>query len=1206
MKLKRLVLQGYKTFASKTEFVFDDGLTAIVGPNGSGKSNVVDGLRWVLGEQSYGELRGKRSLDMIFAGSQQRARAGMAQAILTLDNSNGWLPIDYSEVEIGRRTYRSGENEYLINGQKVRLRDVQELLAKSGLAERTYTIIGQGLIDRALSLRAEERRALFEEAAGISHYKVRRAETLRRLQETQHNLQRVHDILSEIQPRLGSLKRQASRAQNYEQVAKDLRHVLRQWYGYQWEQAKKKLRTSRFVSVDAEHLWQESRGSLIRLQGMIDEKRRAIGELEQQRRGKEESRGRIRDELDKVSRQVAVLQERQSLILRQLADIEADWPRVQEQRDAAAITLNDALTDLQTAQTEHELAQSGLKQFNASFQTQQVEIDQTHQSLNQGERAQRQAQTELAQAEGRLSQLQERLAERERQQPETAELAKLEAQITEAQTAWDKAKQEISDLDGQREKLEEEQRGLHRQLKQLRQTSTEHTARLNKQQNDIARLESRVELLDQMRHKEMKVKADVTFIGRLAQFLTIPDAYRQAIEAVLGHRLNTLLLENEDALWQLVNNQRKTAVIAAVTSKQLVVSSEQSAMGTQRNSGELGGTRPLAHSPTRPLAPSALGWANELVQVEAQARSVAEALLGHVLLVEDVAAAYTIARELPPSYLAVSLDGVLVHAGGVVETVVSDPQQSILAREEAWRTATTELETAHVEFNRLKSIANQHEVTLQTQQEEADKSSSESRYVERKIQRARQELTNHQRTLDRTKQQQTYLVKQAESYTQELSTLRQRLTEAQAIIGQRQSQLTQVSGELVTLQAKFQALPIAEGQQQRDNWRQRIESAKTILSGRQAVVDSRKTTLNQLDNQLQRLTERQAQLRNQRAQLDLAEEQKKLNQFQRDLDGLNSELKPLQDRGRELHDQLTRFEQNLSQHQRQTHDLETQYTQARIAFSQQENMVTGLQERIKADLGVVALTFDEDQMGATPLPMLDVVEQLPIVHELPGDIEDNIHQLRSQLQRMGAINPDAPQEYEETQRRFDFLTTQVQDLTSTEAQLRQIIAELDVLTSKAFAETVTKVNGVFGEMFRQLFGGGSAQLVLTEPDDLTITGVDIIARLPSRREQGLALLSGGERSLTAAALVFSLLKVSPTPFCVLDEVDAMLDEANVNRFREVLGEMSQNIQFIVVTHNRGTVQAAHTIYGVSMGADSVSQALSVKPDEYLNQQPALL
>ena len=235
MRLKRLQLQGYKTFAARTEFIFDEGVTAIVGPNGSGKSNVADAIRWVLGEQSYRLLRGSQTTDMIFVGSKGRPRAGMAQALLTLDNSGGWLPTDYAEVEIGRRAYRSGDNEYLLNGQKVRLRDITELLATSGLAERTYTMIGQGLIDRALSLKSDERRALFEEAAGISHYKARRAESLRRLKDTQRNLERVSDILSEIRPRLNSLRRQANRARNYELVAADLRELLRIWYGFQWE-----------------------------------------------------------------------------------------------------------------------------------------------------------------------------------------------------------------------------------------------------------------------------------------------------------------------------------------------------------------------------------------------------------------------------------------------------------------------------------------------------------------------------------------------------------------------------------------------------------------------------------------------------------------------------------------------------------------------------------------------------------------------------------------------------------------------------------------------------------------------------------------------------------------------------------------------------------------------------------------------------------
>ncbi|MDX1418235.1 MAG: AAA family ATPase, partial [Candidatus Promineifilaceae bacterium] len=255
MKLRQLTLQGYKTFPVKTEFVFDEGITAVVGPNGSGKSNIADAIRWVLGEQSYSTLRGKRTVDMIFAGSQTRSRSGMAQATLTLDNTSNWLPIDYTEVEITRRAFRSGENEYILNGQKVRLRDISELLATSGLSERTYTIIGQGLIDRALSLRSDERRALFEEAAGVNHYKNHRAETLRRLNETQHNLERVQDILAEIKPRLSSLQRQATRARNHEQIKQDLRNLLRIWYGYKWDRARAELRQVREHAHLAEKNW---------------------------------------------------------------------------------------------------------------------------------------------------------------------------------------------------------------------------------------------------------------------------------------------------------------------------------------------------------------------------------------------------------------------------------------------------------------------------------------------------------------------------------------------------------------------------------------------------------------------------------------------------------------------------------------------------------------------------------------------------------------------------------------------------------------------------------------------------------------------------------------------------------------------------------------------------------------------------------------
>ncbi|HEX6385404.1 MAG TPA: AAA family ATPase, partial [Anaerolineae bacterium] len=385
MRLKRLVLQGYKTFASKTEFVFDEGITAIVGPNGSGKSNIADAVRWVLGEQSYSTLRGKRTEDMIFAGSQSRPRAGMAQAILTLDNSEGWLPIDYTEVEIGRRAYRSGENEYILNGQKVRLKDVVDLLATSGLSQRTYTIIGQGLVDQALSLRAEERRALFEEAAGINHYKARRAETLRRLQETQANLQRVHDILSEIRPRLTSLKRQATRAQNYQQLTADLQHLLRLWYGYKWEQVKADLRQTRQAAVDAEVTWRTSRQSLKVQQENVDDLRRRIHRLQQQTAETQERRDEVRDQLEASRRQAAVLQERRDALQRRLGEIEQERPALQQQHSAAAAELDAATAELEVAQRNLAESQMQLQHFNNTFETQQAEINRWQEAQQQAE-----------------------------------------------------------------------------------------------------------------------------------------------------------------------------------------------------------------------------------------------------------------------------------------------------------------------------------------------------------------------------------------------------------------------------------------------------------------------------------------------------------------------------------------------------------------------------------------------------------------------------------------------------------------------------------------------------------------------------------------------------------------------------------------------------------------------------------------------------
>ncbi len=1179
MRLKKLVLQGYKTFATKTEFVFDEGITAVVGPNGSGKSNVADAVRWVLGEQSYSALRGKRTTDMIFHGSQSRPRAGMAQAILTLDNSDGWLPIDYTEVEIGRRAYRSGENEYILNGQKVRLKDIAELLASSGLAERTYTIIGQGLVDQALSLKADERRALFEEAAGISHYKSKRAETLRRLQETQRNLQRVYDILAEIRPRLTSLKRQATRARNYEQISVDLRHLLRIWYGYRWEQMKDEMRAARETAVQTESLWQESRSALLAHQEKIDVQRRQINQWQQQSGDLTLKRDELRQQVEQSRREAAILRERQEAARRQLADTERELPALAQQQAAAQAELAAAVAELEAAQASLTENQNQLLQFNAGFQVQQAEINRWQKALRDAEQDERAARNRLAQAEGKAAQLKERVGEWRVAGEEDGEIAKVEARVGQLTAVLQSAQSSRDKLKPEQEQTYKNRRALIDELKQLRRDNREQEQRLNKRRNNLARMEARIEMLDQMRRKTPPNGQKTRIIGRFANLVTIPDEHRTALEAALAARLETLVVEDEAQLWQLLTSadpkQAVTAVALNNIPPKFTIHNSQSTIHNYQ-------------------------LASDVVTCAPEIRPLANLLLASILLVDDARTAYTIAQKLPAG-MAVAPDGFVAHAGGLVETAGQGAADSILAREAAWKEAQDEGGRMKAEVAAMETAVATQQARIQEKQNEVDQLQREENRLGRLEQEANQRVGRAQRDLDRAKQQQTFLERQRQRQAQELARLKSQIEKAeQAIIGYGE-EVVRLETAVAHARAQLESLPIAEARQQRQTLQQSIQSTQTIVAGRQAVVDSRRGTLNQIDRQIGRLKERQAALKRQLEQNALAEGETAVATQQRQLEALDAQIKPLQTQIRDSQKTIAQLEEDAAAIQKQTHERETRHTQTQIALSQRQNKMEALQERIKADLGIVALSYDKKQTGPTPLPMGDLVETLPQVDKLPDDIEDTIQRYRGQMQRMGAINPDAPEEYAETQERFDFMTQQIEDLNQTEAQLRQVIAELDELTSRAFGETVEKVNNVFGDVFTQLFGGGSARLVLTDPDDLTVSGVDIIARLPNRREQGLGLLSGGERSLTAAALIFSLLRVSPTPFCVMDEVDAALDEANVNRFRDLLRELSLKTQVIVITHNRGTVQAAHTIYGISMGGDSASQSLSIKPEEYVKQ-----
>jgi len=1176
MRLKRLSLHGYKTFATKTEFEFGHGITAIVGPNGCGKSNIADAIRWVLGEQSYSTLRGRRTTDMIFAGSRSRSRAGMAQAVLTLDNQEGWLALDYAEIEIGRRAYRSGENEYVLNQQKVRLRDVNELLANSGLGARTYTIIGQGLVDQALSLRADERRGLFEEAAGISHYKLRRAETIRHLDETKHNLERIYDIIAEIEPRLRSLKTQANRAKNYEHVAADLHHHLRIWFGFHWEKARIELRASREESHIAQQKWDAGRKGQLSIQQDIDTSRREINRLVRVIQDREDDRESLRTDLETANRQAAIMAERLDFIKKRLIEIEEDVPRLEKQRTKAQAELENAILEFESARKHLEKEKNVLLRFEQRVQAEESAIEKWELTLSDLDLKRTNTQAQMNQASGSLEQLRERLEARQLEVQDSLFIEQFNKEVEDRKQAFASVQSSIEVDTSRQHEFEQSLTAVSNKLRGIEDRQAENDKIVKRLALERAGLESQrktLESIDSPFHADLSKYTSL--FGSLAELMTIQPKYENAVRSALAERFNTLVLKGDQDLWNLADTAPSGSFIANL---------------------QLISPNPKLDAPK---SPHAIGWASEFVNVDESLTNLVDHLLGRFLIVSaKPAEALVLAGKLAPGSALVTMDGLIIFASGLIKTPAR------LDKEILERRRDLEKVIADIDENEGQRLQFEQD-SLDLERECVETQASLDGIVV-EIQELRDRLADSKRiayesriALESAESKLRSTTHLQDTLAKEIGSLKQRIFETEQLIDGYLTTTEKFESSIDLASLELKELPAAEIADERRHLEQSVEAGKTIVAGRQAVVDSRRATLVQIDEQLERIDERIVELRSSDVDIQLAERIGLVDRLQAEMDSLKTGLAPVQSSLRENQDSLSVLEKRLSDHLIQNQAAENGYLQARLALNQAENRIEGLRERISTDLGLVDLPFNDDEIAQSPLPMTDVVDRLPIVEELPEDIERTIQRLRGQLHRMGGINPDAPVEYDETKQRHEFLQKQVVDLNATIAQLEKVIVELDDLTSKAFVETVRRVDENFGQVFRRLFGGGTGRLVLTDPDQLTTTGVDIVARLPNRQEQALGLLSGGERSLTATALIFSLLMVSPTPFCVLDEVDAMLDEANVNRFREMLQELSQDTQFIIITHNRGTVQVAESVYGVSMGADSASQVISIKPEEYV-------
>ena len=1257
MYLKRIEMLGFKSFATRTLLEFSPGITAVVGPNGAGKSNVADAMRWVLGEQSMRQLRGKKSDDIIFAGGHGRSPLGMAEVTLTLDNSTGWVPSDYSEISVTRRSYRSGENEYLINKQKVRLKDVLLLLAQARIGHDSYTVVGQGLIDAALSLRAEERRGLFEDAAGIRPFQVQRADAENRLKQTEQNLERLRDILNEIEPRLAPLAEQARRAAEYKQLSGELHAVLMTWYALQW----RRLRTSR---ERAEQIEQEQAQKVRHSEGVLQTLDEQVQRL---RASRQQTQTRIvearkayseaNDAAQKVERDLAVHEERRGGLERQRGDIQQEEKRVRER----LIMLQKQTIDLEE---QCELADEVVDTESVALAALETQAAKAQKEYELDERRLRTAQADLIQVQARLGssqtelgRVQKQLGERNRSLAARREtiihaqqsLRSMETRLLEERTRLTLARSEEQQLLQRKQEIARTIADAQQEMERLKSTLAESerqrrsiSDRLNMLKNwrqSLSGYSDGVRTL--LRAPSGKLSG---LLGPMPQLGVASVGMEQALEAALGPYMQAVVVRTlNDAhrcLDYLHNARAGKAMLVWVEreDEEGEAARELYAIQTQSQQQEL--QRFLNTEPS--LKERVQGFAWQYMHCEPAYLALFYRVLRGIVIVRDVQTALELLAWIMPLSLSssadlpfesvVTLKGELFHVqgwligGGSGSAGKDGSQQGLLAYERELRELPQQVEQHTALIEQVNALFSEVQRTQEGRRAEQNALDKELHKAVTRSSELNKALATSQREQERLQTEIQLAASVEQQMAAEVAGLEQEAVAAQERVRAHEKSQREMTGLVEELQYEMEERASVHRRQQ-----SALGHARTALAVKRQEAKAlhqqmafQQTQAQDLKAQIEQQVTRMKDLEQRWHQLQeiITQHRDMLEQSQEHVRSFASALRSVEGQLGEIDQQSSGLERQRMQAQQQKTEHEGTYRRALLesqkARDAVETLLTQLQEELGvSDPGELAIYAAQDDVihEQDEQPMRGNGHMPRGQEQGKGDMGDltedeelrlrrlrrKVDGLRSRLKAMGGYDADAPQHYEEERTRFEFLSTQTADMEQAALHLRSIIGQLDVTMARQFEVTFQAVNARFREHFTTLFNGGMARLELIQAkseDDSPIpssmpTGIEVIVQPPGKKVQDLSLLSGGERALVSAALLFALLEMNPPPFCLLDEVDAALDESNVVRFCDILKRLAQRTQCIVITHNRVTMTSAQALYGVSM-RDSVSRLLSIK------------
>ena len=1185
MKLKKLELYGFKSFAQRTEIVFDEGITGIVGPNGSGKSNIGDAVRWVLGEQSAKTLRGASMSDVIFNGTQKRKPLSYCEVSLVFDNDDHALAMEAAEVMVTRRVYRNGESEYYLNRTACRLKDVVDLFRDTGIGKEGYSIIGQGRIDEILSRKSEDRRQVFEEAAGIVKFKARKEEADKKLQRTLENLERVDDILDELTKRLKPLEEQSRNARVYLELSTELKDLDLNLFLIRSDRARARLSELESELLTVQTILADTESNLTDKTTRRDETQNRIDQLEEAitkaRTELMECAEHVHESQKKISalqsRRETRSENRQRIVREQeeaqerLAEIEKDHVRIQADVEKQHSLIADAEQILRATQEAAEKAQAKEKEADAALEAQKAAVIDQMNRLSDVRNDKTRLNTMQAQMETRLTEIEE----------SGGALQEQKAALREALTAVEK----------QLETENQHQQQCQEKLAQARQASDEaDTAYANlradveKQSADMQAAASRHNVLTEMTRDmegyNMAVRRAMTYAkqrgltgvkGVLAQLMTVPQAYETAIDMALGAAQQNIVTDTEETAKELINYLRQNR-LGRATFLPMSAIRGKTLYGNERNALKL---------------PGCLGVASELVQCAPEYRGIVENLLGRTVIADNLDHGIPIMRAGNHAFRLVTLEGDVMHSGGSMTGGSAQSKVSnLLSRERELKELTAKLQTGRAELDKCRQELAQRQQMAQEKRQKVSDAVNALHQQEIAVAReqARREsvfadLNTHLQRMQETEQARVQLHQSLEDIRQQLETIEHQRTGAQGDQSAMEQKTIEMQNALVKARAEASA----------ENDRLMVRTLQ-LSDLRHGLSDLERDEAHAQQDQAQilREQERREQLLHEMDELDAIDEndmkREEAESARRQKEQLRQEsaAQAIEQRRSQaqsdLRDILSDMENLHEAYNRDSEKLhKTELAKARIEGDQKN-----LQNRI---WDTYKLTYaGAEEFRRTPF---DEKESDRRAAELQG-----------QIRALGTVNVGAVEEYAETKARVDDLTAQQQDLKRAEMDLRELIERLLIQMRSTFVENFSKMQGYFAETFTRLFGGGHAELKLMDPDDPLNCGIEVNAQPPGKKLQLLSLLSGGERALTAIAILFAMLKLKPTPFCILDEIEAALDDANIGYYADYLKEYSKGTQFIVVTHRKGTMERCNSLFGVAMEEQGVSRMVSVSLQDY--------